>query len=524
MLPKLKSDTLRSLTAAHGWAGIVAGFALFVAFYAGAITVFHDAVAAWQSPRAVATQTLDDAQRLLDGTLQRHPDARKWVGMLLPRDGNPEAVVYWPDDRAAWHYATLSHPEGADRPSHWALSDLVNALHYALGYPPYGTYLMGIVSLLYGVALFTGLAIHLPHLLKDLFALRRGRNLKRFWQDAHNAVGVLGLPFHMVFAVTGAMLCLAPLLALALNPLVYRGELPRALPAAMDVAPVVAAAGVDGRIGTPGMWVAHARAVARDRGLPEFVPAYFKLVNAGDSNAVVEVTGDIPRRLGSQGVVALDAVSGRLLAAQLPDTRDANHASLSIAYMLHFGEYGNAVVRWSYFLLGIGGAFLFYSGNLLWIESRRKRRQPRQRRAHVNMARATVGACLGLCVAVSSAFVAAQGLEAAAPGNTGLVSIGIKCACFAVWGACFLWAMRRPPLKAARELLRAAAFATVAVPVAHGLATGWWPWRSIVAGRWDLFWVDTAALAMAFGFIRLARATAKRAREGDPNSVWADTP
>jgi uncharacterized iron-regulated membrane protein len=56
-------------------------------------------------------------------------------------------------------------------------------------------------------------------------------------------------------------------------------------------------------------------------------------------------------------------------------------------------------VQWLYFLLGLGGAFLFYSGNLLWIESRRKRRQVEQGRAQLVMARATVGICLGVCVA-----------------------------------------------------------------------------------------------------------------------------
>ena len=33
---------------------------------------------------------------------------------------------------------------------------------------------------------------------------------------------------------------------------------------------------------------------------------------------------------------------------------------------------------------------------------------------------------------------------------------------------------------------------------------------------------DMVALAMAFGFARLAVASQRRARNGDPNSVWAD--
>lgn len=45
---KLKSTTLRTYTTLHTWVGLVAGFALFVAFYAGAITVFHHELQFWQ--------------------------------------------------------------------------------------------------------------------------------------------------------------------------------------------------------------------------------------------------------------------------------------------------------------------------------------------------------------------------------------------------------------------------------------------------------------------------------------------
>ena len=41
---------------------------------------------------------------------------------------------------------------------------------------------------------------------------------------------------------------------------------------------------------------------------------------------------------------------------------------------LHFGDFGHLAVKWLYFILGMAGAFLFYSGNLLWVEARRNRR------------------------------------------------------------------------------------------------------------------------------------------------------
>lgn len=519
---KLGSALLRTFTTLHTWVGIVAGFALFVAFYAGAITIFHHDLPLWQSPDAIErpVEILADAQRLLDGTLARYPAARTHVGMLFPGDESPETMIYWQEADGTWLFASNAEPVGAPTASGMELSELVNALHYALGVPGVGTTLMGIVSLLYGVALVSGVVLFLPKLAKDLFALRPGRNLKQFWQDAHNIVGILSLPMHIMFAVTGALLCLFALLISALNPLVFENRAFEAMSGAFDTAPIRAAANTPAPApGTLALW--HARAVeeATRDGVVAFEPHYLKLANAGDAHAIVEVTGATPRALGALGSVAFDANTGERLAAQLPGARDANHVTMAAAYALHFGEFGSGLVPWLYFFMGLGGAFLFYSGNLLWIEARRRRRQQVQGRAQRVMARATVGACIGVCVAISAAFVAAQVAEAYWATQVDAV---VRWTCFVTWGLCGLWACVRSPAQAARELLWAAAGVTVLVAVAHGVMTGWWPWRSAVAGYWPLFWIDVIAVGMAVGFAAMARATRGRARSGDANSVWAD--
>src|SRR3546814_4199202 len=111
---KLRSATLRTFTAVHTWTGLVAGFALFVAFYAGAITVFHHDLPAWQS-RAVAeqpVQPLDETQRLLDGVLQRHPEARVHMGMRFPGPESSQSPAYWQDESATLRYATTDDQIG----------------------------------------------------------------------------------------------------------------------------------------------------------------------------------------------------------------------------------------------------------------------------------------------------------------------------------------------------------------------------------------------------------------------------
>lgn len=514
---KLNAATLRTFTTLHTWVGLVAGLALFVAFYAGAITVFHHELQQWQSTRGITEShgTLSDMQTLLDRVLERHPKARDHVGMMFPGDEAPQPVAYWQDEHGTWVFATLDDVAGTSQPPQAGLSELVNELHYSLGIPGAGLWLMGIVSLLYGVALISGLVIHLPQLAKDLFALRAGRNLKRYWQDAHNVIGVLSLPFHAVFAVTGAVLCLLFLLMTALNPLIFDGKLMAALPAAMDTYPLRDKSADSGRLLPLADLRDRAVAAAKAQGLDAFEPAYLKLRLAGNASAEIEITGASPHALAPLGAVALDAGTGDVLRTQLPGSRDANHAILGTLYALHFGEYGTMVVRWLYFLLGLAGAFLFYSGNLLWIETRRKRRQETQTRGAQWLARLTVGVCLGLCAAVSAAFVAA----ALAPLTD--VTAPERWTCFATWATCVVWTIVRRPIRAAHDLLWLSAVLSALVPIAHGITSGWWFWRSAAAGHAALLGVDLVALGMACAFVALARATARRARVGDRNSVWA---
>lgn len=104
---KFSSQTLRTFTTVHTWVGLVAGFALFVAFYAGALTLFHHDLPLWQTPHAVDTPaaSLDDAQRLLDGVLERHLAARAHVGMTFPGGDHPQPIAYWQDAKGTWLYA-----------------------------------------------------------------------------------------------------------------------------------------------------------------------------------------------------------------------------------------------------------------------------------------------------------------------------------------------------------------------------------------------------------------------------------
>ena len=84
---------------------------------------------------------------------------------------------------------------------------------------------MGLISILYGAALFTGLVIHWPKLRKEFFALKHEGNMRRYWKNMHNLIGVVSLPFHLIMSVTGAAMGAFTLVAVVLGTLVFGPQL-----------------------------------------------------------------------------------------------------------------------------------------------------------------------------------------------------------------------------------------------------------------------------------------------------------
>lgn len=511
----MKSSTLRTFISVHTWVGLVAGFFLFIAFYAGAITMFHAELHAWQTPNARAEpattrQQPPQTQALIDAVLAAHPDAARAFSVSLPSDHEPQLVLTAGERQ--FRFDAAGKLEQFDEDSH--LLDFIYKLHYTAGLPGgWGLYTLGAVCVLYGLALVSGVIIYAPTFFKDLFALRIGKNLKRMWQDAHNAIGILSLPFHIMYAWTSAILALGLVLLAPFQYLVFDGKLLNLVGADINAAAPFKAAGV----AAPLLPVARVLAAAA-HAAPEMAINRLVYREAGDANAQVQVFGNARRdTVSGNAVVVLNASSGQVLRVVTPHNYSPGTRFFRSLQALHFGNFGHAAVQWMYFILGLAGAFLFYSGNLIWIEARRKRLSVAQPRSGRLMAQATLGVCLG-CVAGVSAMFVINKLAPAAPGQLPLwESRGY----YAVFWLAVAWAFARPPARAAHELLMACAVLTVAIPLAHWVGTGVNPLQAMLRGDGVTVGVAIVALLAGALFWKMARAVLERGRHGDPHSVWA---
>ncbi len=516
---KIRAATLRIYQQVHTWSGLLAGLALFIAFYAGALSIFRSDIDRWQSPPWGQAQTGTlSVQALVDRLVHQVPTAGEDFGLMLP-DGGSAPYAFW-FAQGKTHYLTA---ESAALPSDHGpsdrLADFIYALHYSLGASTPGLYLMGVASLLYGLALVSGVILHLPGLVQQLFALRPGHNLKRLWTDAHNAIGVLSLPFHIIFALTGALFCLSSVVLVLLGKVAFGPQLATQYAQALAPTPIqMQHASAAPKPTLPvAILLQHAKAEAAAAGSPGFEPTYLHYVHYGRADAQVEVTGIQPRSIAIYGSLHLGADDGRLLAAGLGRYASLNQSVSSAMYGLHFGNFGGRTVQWLYFVLGLAGAFLFYSGNLLWLESRRRRRHVEQPRRVRFMARTTLGICLGSCLGISVAFAAAwlAALAGLKPGHVVAISF------FSTLAASGLYAGWRAVPVAAQGLCKAIAWVSGITAGLHLLYSLLPAWRDASPAGSSVLAVDLVGLGLALGFASLARATRRRALAGDPNSIWS---
>jgi uncharacterized iron-regulated membrane protein len=570
----MRVPTLRAFQWLHTWTGICAGFVLFIAFLGGTLTMFHEEIGRWERP-ASRHLPIDGgpAQRLVGTLVALHPKSADTFGVVLASETHREPFVYW-EDSGNWNYARLAQggksildtslgfddfsndslgaaeqasaaeaaaraqafaarvPDASTPPAQRAtpvhepagtivtmvdhdtldlstapgLADFIDKLHYSLALSEPGLYLLGVISLMFGVALVSGMVIHWPRLARDLFALRPGSNLKLFWQDAHNAVGVLALPFHAIIALTGSVLCLGLVAVMLFNTIAFDGKLMHEIMAMRSAVPSLPVHAV------PGAPLAVDQLVARARSeVPAFTPRWIAYTRYGADDGFAEVWGESERALGSLGSVTLRLNDGTLLARQTAAMRDTNHTISSAVFGLHFGSYGGLAVRWIYFALGIAGAALTFTGNLLWIEARRKRGSDTQSLSTLNISRATIAICIGSCTALAAGFDAALLLPSIETSTVYVVVLVLA----------VVLSFTRAPITAARDLLFAAALCCLGIPLLDAALTPDNLVGSLMRGDWELAGVDLAGFVFATVFAIASMLVNRRGHHGDPFSVWA---
>ena len=352
---KIPAHTLKHQLALHSWVGISSAILLTISFISGSLTVFSEDISRWASPPAAEIHPAADMAALarLMHHMAEHPEHNPSFLLYLHTDENAPAPLHWETgDSETWACldadGTLhSHIRPATAAGH-----VLDELHRTAGIPTIaGEYSMGIVAILYLLALISGTLLALPKLGQQCLALRLNHSRRRAWLDIHNLLGLTALPFHLIIAVTTVLFVFAAPLSTLLQPL---APLP----------PVAENHTIDERPLLP----PQALVAAAQHEIPDLQVRFLAFDSLADrEQALAVVVGEQPGG-GRQLYLALHPYSGALRYRN----HGGNHYARArdILHELHFGNYGGYPLRWLYFALGLGGALLFYSGNRLWLDKR----------------------------------------------------------------------------------------------------------------------------------------------------------
>lgn len=386
----------------HAWAGVLTSLIVYVMFLLGSLVLFYKPLTIWEEPLVQRRPVeLNSLQSLLElaGPL---PD-EFWLYLPQSDRALPKVGYYLPNS-TAWRMWWLDIEHGQVIPQRELAAAYLYDLHY-LWHDVTGYWLQyGAGVLVFGMllAIVTGVLIQLRNATRQLNQFRPDRTTRVLFSDLHKVLGVFGLPFQFVYALTGAMMVLSPLLfELSIGP-VFGGDSTRAAdtagalveePPPRDYGPPRRGLSLDA------LWM-RARA-AEPRLMVESVVFRGYLQEQG----TVDIRGEVEGQPFGDGLVRLRARDGHVELVETPDNERAVGTVARWIHGLHTVHYGGLQVRLLLALLGFAGCVTILTGNWIWLERRAARGL---RRGDVLLARLTAGVGAGAIVAVCALFLASR--------------------------------------------------------------------------------------------------------------------
>ncbi|WP_313253441.1 PepSY-associated TM helix domain-containing protein [Stenotrophomonas sp.] len=529
----------------HTWFGLVLGFVLMAAFFFGALSVFDREIDRWSIPATrIAPQPMPSFDAVLrpafermqptaeaiaamrpmvNGDMpQRFDQVGSWSAYTTHRD--PVLALYAgydvpnaknPDEQI-WAYATIDPRNGKALPDDQLKigSGFFFPLHYGLtlDWKNLGVWIVGFSALVMLAALVSGVVMH-RKLFREFFTFRPGKARLRSVLDLHNLTGVVALPFHFFFALTGLLIFAGtyyfPVGHTQLHGLHDLHEQVEARETGLPHTRAGVAAGlasVDAMVAqAQRRWQAHDK--AGDVG-------FLVLQHVGDANGYVSVYRAGTDRIALVGDgIHFKAATGELIREDPPATPVARMNEFLTG--LHLQHFRHWLLRWLYVLGGLAGATCIATGFIFFVE-KRKRQHAQQGRQGARIVDAlAVTTVTGMVLATLGILIANRLLPEALPARGDWER-------YAFWGT---WALalvhagwRSAPVArglvnpAWREQCWAIALFALAAVLLNGMTTGDHLLRTLAQGYWPVAGVDLSLLATALIAVMAARKVGQRMR------------
>ncbi|MEM6846417.1 MAG: PepSY-associated TM helix domain-containing protein, partial [Bacteroidota bacterium] len=332
--------------------------------------------------------------------------------------------------------------------------------------------------------LVSGVVIHWKKIVSNFFTFRLKSSIKNLWTDGHVALGVLGLPYQFMYAVTGTLFGLT-ILALPIIYLVF-GDVNKA---AAIILPRNENYELIGEADQVHSINTHVQEFLGNLPSQDVKGFQMTVKSYGDQNAHLNLTSNIDTNLNFAGFAQSEfrLEDGELVYEKRLEESSFRTSSLSYFIGLHFGNFGGLFVKIIYFIMAILTCFVIVSGVMIWLVARDKKAYATKARFNRNVGAIYLGACLGLYPAIALLFVIAKGLPLEMDGRYQLINAVF----FGFWLAFTIYAFFiKSSYKINKHALLIAGGLGLLVPILNGVQSGLWLWKSWDGGYEDSFMVD----------------------------------
>lgn len=488
----------------HTVSGIVISVVLFVIFFAGSFSFFKDEISNWErneSPIAHQKITLN-AEALLDSigkkyrlqgrTISFWQDSNDSKVISVSLEASKDSLASEKDKES--HYFSLDTQtfKTATYEESYSLGEFLYRLHFLAQIPyPYGYYLSGFVALFFLFAIATGVLLHWQKIVSNFYLFRPREKLKTMWTDAHTSLGIIGLPFQFVYAVTGAFFMINLVLVAPAVAALYDGDQDKlyqdleysTVPNEYKEVPLKGPYHIN-------ELVTDAKAKWND-----FDITQIKIENYGDANMYLIVVGQVSpnQKFTGNGELVYKLAERKVVKEKNPYAKNTYlDVVKSVLYRIHFGDYGGYALKIISFVLGIVTCFVIISGVMIWLVARDKKNIPEnKRRFNRRVVRIYLAVCLSMYPITALTFIVCKVFY-----PMGLS--GIYTFYFVGWLllTVFFIVKRNDAFTTKYCLLSGSVFGFL-VPITNGVVSGNWFWSSFINNQIHLFFVDALWISLA---------------------------
>jgi len=491
----------------HTVSGIVISVALYIIFFAGAFALIKDEITAWEKGinyNINIGENLIDYDVLIESIKTKKQELYGRDIRIVIDEVSPEIFVSLsasqdslaPESSRQYDYFNVNKNtyKISDYYEFYSFGELLYRLHFLNQIPVIGIYIAGLVAFFFLFAIVTGVIIHWKKIISNFYVFRPQAKLKTIWTDAHTVLGVIGLPFQFIYALTSCFFCLSVLVLLPANFL-YDNDQQQLME---DLRPMTITYPIETKSDQE-----FTLNQFRDQTLAKWEHFSIKQVylrNYGVTNMKYQVDGIVDDEFIGNGRIVYHVLTGEIEAVKNPYKANYLEGVELTMRRLHFADYGGLPLKMIYFILALITCFVIITGVLMWLAARNKKNVPAvQRRFNQKVGHIYLAICLSMYPITAFTFIIAKLLPRSLDASRQSI---LYIVFFGLWlVTSVVFTLRKDNYYTNKTCLKIGSFLAFCIPIINGITSDNWLWNTIQNKQYNILFIDL--FWVVFGLVTL---------------------